>query len=36
MASAHVLPTLPLALSAMDVVPLDLETTCEDVCRRRL
>jgi hypothetical protein len=30
------LPTMPLALSGADVVPLDLETTYEDVCRRRL
>lgn len=30
------LPTIPLALSGADVVPLDLETTYEDVCRRRL
>jgi Protein of unknown function (DUF4058) len=36
LALGNVLPTLPLALSVLDLVPLDLESTYEDVCRRRL
>jgi hypothetical protein len=30
------LPTMPLALSGSIVVPIDLESTYEDVCRRRI
>lgn len=32
----HELPTLPLALTGIDVVPLDLEATYQSVCQRRL
>jgi hypothetical protein len=30
------LPTMPLGLSGIDIVPLDLDSTYRDVCRRRL
>lgn len=36
LALARPLPTMPLALSGAELVPLDLETTYDGVCRRRL
>jgi hypothetical protein len=36
LALGEALPTMPLALKGADVVALDLESTYDDVCRRRL